>query len=146
MVASIILGLAGLVLLALGFAVLLVLPWRRHPAELGQTPLCQVFCTGEVVSESATANFAPPLWRVTLYSNFVVIANVRATKLTYSQVQSAVWISGRQPNELQLAFDPPPMRLTLHPRHPRLIMALLREKGIHHGWEPFVESFHQPVD
>jgi len=126
--------LLALIIIAFGAAIFtsfFFLPRLRSREEIGVTPLYEERCTiRKSIGFGVFAGGNMPLWRVSFYDRFMVIAFVLRSLIPYEEIErveckrhflsKGVYIHQRR--------DGRPSVITLFPRHPEKVMELLNSK------------------
>lgn len=123
--------LIGIAIIAIVFIFFFVLPQRRSKEETGAALLYEERCSGRkklAFGFYAGGNILN--WRISFYDNFLVIASVGQTKISYGDIESVEYARQLISKGIQIHVRNPRMDLVLFPKEANKIMEIFRSKKV----------------
>jgi magnesium-transporting ATPase (P-type) len=119
-------------LIVIGLFVLFAL-WsqRKLAAERGLVPIYETWCGGlRKFGVAISAGTAIPIWRISLYADFFVLAAVTTKLIYYSDVVKVEYQQKSFFNRIEIQARKPEFSIILYLRSPKKLAEIFQSKGI----------------
>lgn len=129
MIDSSLFTLLGVAFVAAIFVLLYFLPLLRMKDEIGKTPLLEERCSGwRSLGFGLRAGGNIPMWRISCYEDFCVVASIRKAKIAYEDIESVEY--GRQliSKGIRIRTRDPRVDTIVFPKNPHQMIDLFRKK------------------
>ena len=108
-----------------------LLSQRKLQSEQGLAPLYEAWCGGfRKFGFTITAGTAVPVWRISLYDEFFVIAAVSTMLTYYPDVVNIEYQRKFGLNRIEIQGRKPEFYVILYLRSPKRLAELFRSKGV----------------